>query len=559
MFWVLIISGIIIAISTSAISYVGYKQELKNIDSTFKQVESSFTDTLVNALWTFRSEDVRSTLEGIHKLPYVDFVNLRPVDHSNQSIGTFPTGEVEMKEFQLNFTNTENKVISLGTLQVFVGMDNVYEKLLHENLEILKMKAIEIFLVALLLVLIFNQIVTRHLSSIASYMEKLDIKKLDEPLRLDRSTPIVFKKKDSIDMVVDALNQMRDSLKISYENIQEESNKRKVAEEKAIDYSLSLEVAYKDLFESKTRQMELNNDLSQKYQDLQVAQDKLVEYARAQGMAEVTTGILHDIGNILNNIGMIRFRGSKILTESSLTTAVKINEMLSEQEDVEKFLNEDSKGKKVLSNLPTIFKGVAADQEELNEQMGKLEKSVKLMTKIIERQQNYAKSQYSFHKPKTELLDINKIITDSIELNKLSFDKYDIEIMTDLSELPQVECIYHEIYNIIANIMKNAKEAYMSKDFVGDRKTLEISSKLDDKSVRIEIKDNAIGIAKDNLEKVFEKGFSDKEDGHGFGLHTCRKSVRSLGGELWAESEGVGKGTTFVITLPIESDVKAAS
>jgi signal transduction histidine kinase len=75
--------------------------------------------------------------------------------------------------------------------------------------------------------------------------------------------------------------------------------------------------------------------------------------------------------------------------------------------------------------------------------------------------------------------------------------------------------------------------------------------------VRVQVKDNGIGIAPENLVKIFSHGFTTKKEGHGFGLHTCALAARDMGGSLVAESEGLGRGATFTLELPIAA-AKAA-
>lgn len=68
--------------------------------------------------------------------------------------------------------------------------------------------------------------------------------------------------------------------------------------------------------------------------------------------------------------------------------------------------------------------------------------------------------------------------------------------------------------------------------------------------IEISIKDNGIGIDRDNMEKIFELRYSTKESRLGFGLFWTKDFVEGLGGNITVESE-VGKGTTFIIHLPV--------
>jgi signal transduction histidine kinase len=71
--------------------------------------------------------------------------------------------------------------------------------------------------------------------------------------------------------------------------------------------------------------------------------------------------------------------------------------------------------------------------------------------------------------------------------------------------------------------------------------------------IEITVTDNGIGIAPENLTRIFSHGFTTKRDGHGFGLHSGALAAKEMGGALSAFSEGAGKGATFVLQLPLNA------
>ena len=68
--------------------------------------------------------------------------------------------------------------------------------------------------------------------------------------------------------------------------------------------------------------------------------------------------------------------------------------------------------------------------------------------------------------------------------------------------------------------------------------------------VRISVIDNGVGIAPENMGRLFTHGFTTRQSGHGFGLHSGALAAQELGGTLRAESEGPGLGATFILELP---------
>jgi signal transduction histidine kinase len=60
-----------------------------------------------------------------------------------------------------------------------------------------------------------------------------------------------------------------------------------------------------------------------------------------------------------------------------------------------------------------------------------------------------------------------------------------------------------------------------------------------------------VGIAPENLTRIFNHGFTTRKDGHGFGLHSGALAAKEMGGTLIVHSEGPGKGAAFTLSLPL--------
>ena len=69
--------------------------------------------------------------------------------------------------------------------------------------------------------------------------------------------------------------------------------------------------------------------------------------------------------------------------------------------------------------------------------------------------------------------------------------------------------------------------------------------------LKVSVSDNGVGIPAENLTKIFGHGFTTRKEGHGFGLHNGANAAREVGGKLSVQSEGVGKGATFTLDLPL--------
>jgi signal transduction histidine kinase len=82
-----------------------------------------------------------------------------------------------------------------------------------------------------------------------------------------------------------------------------------------------------------------------------------------------------------------------------------------------------------------------------------------------------------------------------------------------------------------------------------------INAKQDDTSVVVSIKDTGIGMSDQQLKKIFNEFYKADSSRHdfdssGLGLSICKRIVEKHNGKIWAESEGLGKGSTFYFTVP---------
>ena len=134
----------------------------------------------------------------------------------------------------------------------------------------------------------------------------------------------------------------------------------------------------------------------------------------------------------------------------------------------------------------------------------------------------------------------------------ISVSKKNLEIITEYQEIPKTAEQKTKLFFVLTSLFKNAIQAMSQVE----KKTLAISiSRTEDadqlhQSIFIKVNDNGSGIKADNLEKVFRHGFSQTKGSYGFELHNCANYIQDMGGKIWVESEGEGKGATFVLEFP---------
>ena len=182
--------------------------------------------------------------------------------------------------------------------------------------------------------------------------------------------------------------------------------------------------------------------------------------------------------------------------------------------------------------------------------------SVEHIKHIVSAQQSHAKVKLT-----KEKLNFQDLIEDAIAMNRNSLDRHGVRIDRQPGDIPLVESDRHMVLQILVNLMSNAKKA-MSANPVNDRK-ITIKTQLvehnNQQMVELSVTDNGVGINQDDLEKIFTRGFTTDKDGHGFGLHNSANNAAIMKGSLYATSQGLGLGATFVLCLPVQQPESESS
>jgi len=138
-----------------------------------------------------------------------------------------------------------------------------------------------------------------------------------------------------------------------------------------------------------------------------------------------------------------------------------------------------------------------------------------------------------------------------LRMNASALMRHDVRLCREYDEhLPEITVEKHKALQILVNLIRNAKQACDEIGSTDKQLTIRVTNGSD--RVRIALKDNGVGIPKDNLNRIFNFGFTTKKDGHGFGLHSSSLAANEMGGTLTAHSDGPGKGATFVLELPCQ-------
>jgi len=217
---ILIASSLVTLILTATQLYLDYRRDLDGIERRLDEIENSNLGTLASSLWKLDVEQLQLQLDGIVRLP--DMLGAEVVETARA--GGQP---LVIKAGKARDTAVVRRVVpivyrdrdrarTLGTLAVTATLEEVYQRLVDKAFVILVGQGIKTFLISLFILLIVHTVVTRHLTHLADYMRRLDIRQPPPPFRLHRRPR---PDKDELDTLVDAMAVAHANLEKAYADL----------------------------------------------------------------------------------------------------------------------------------------------------------------------------------------------------------------------------------------------------------------------------------------------------------------------------------------------------
>ena len=272
-------------------------------------------------------------------------------------------------------------------------------------------------------------------------------------------------------------------------------------------------------------------------------QRQLLETSRQAGMAEAATGVLHNVGNVLNGITVSAGLIADSLNQSRIPALSKALALL---RDCSKPFPPEAQGGRVLDYLDSLAKHLTDERQRLLREFREVRERLDHIRLIIRQQQSDAFDDGATAEP----VGVAALVDDAIAMHLIS--RMGITVQRDYQPLPPIYCEKHKLLQILVNLIRNAQQALLTGNAADRRLAIRIHRRDPDR-LRIEVADNGIGIARENLNRIFEFGFTTQSEGHGFSLHASANLARQLGGDLSCHSAGPGCGAAFILELPLNA------
>lgn len=322
---------------------------------------------------------------------------------------------------------------------------------------------------------------------------------------------------------------------------------KEVWKDGSITWSLTTKLPLRDENGAIIGTFGVNRDItaSRRLQEqLEATHRDLLEASRRAGMADVATGVLHNVGNVLNSLNVTAEVLAEGLRTSRIDGVSRLASLLaSHAADLPAFFG-TAKGAQVPGYLSQLAAHLVTERDRHLDQIAEMRKCVDHIKDIVAMQQSACRSSGL-----VEAHDPAALVEDALRLNAIALARHGVHIIRDFAPVPFVLADRTRVLQILINLLRNAKHALDDGAPAEKRLLIRIEAG-DPGQVRISVNDNGVGIPPENLERIFSHGFTTRKEGHGFGLHSAANAAAEIGGTLSAASDGPGHGATFALVLP---------
>jgi signal transduction histidine kinase len=256
------------------------------------------------------------------------------------------------------------------------------------------------------------------------------------------------------------------------------------------------------------------------------------------------------VGNVLNSVNVSTNVVTERLRHSEVGSLQKAGAMLRENlSDLPRYLTSDERGRHLPGFLIEVAQCLDEDQRAMLQELESVGRGLDHIKHIVGAQQTHAKRGDVRQRVRPA-----ELIESALEMNRESFTRHQIAISRDagIADVPEVLLDKHRVLQVLINVISNAKNSLCEGRPSNRRISIGVAEAASDSGsvIRFVITDNGMGIAPENLARIFGHGFTTRNAGHGFGLHSAANAAKEMGGSLTAASDGPGHGATFTLELP---------
>lgn len=272
---------------------------------------------------------------------------------------------------------------------------------------------------------------------------------------------------------------------------------------------------------------------------------QVVDQSFQAGFAELAKGVLHNLGNAMTPLGVrISKLGDRLRDAPAGDVDLAFSELVKEGQgsarraDLEEFLR-------------LACRELAACVKESQSDVAVVQRQATIVQTALSELMRSTRNAHVI-----ESVRLPDLVAQTLEIvPDTCRQRLVVDADESLRKVGAVQVARTVLRLVLQNLIINAADAV--RDAGRDKGVLHFAAEIvggaDSEQLHLHCKDDGVGIAADNLQRVFDKGFSTKsrETNYGIGLHWCANAIGALGGRIWAASEGPGLGASMHLMLPL--------
>jgi sensor domain CHASE-containing protein len=275
------------------------------------------------------------------------------------------------------------------------------------------------------------------------------------------------------------------------------------------------------------------------------SRSQLVDQSFQAGFAELAKGVLHNLGNAMTPISV---RLASLYDRLRQAPAEDAEQAVAEMQGP---VTDPQRAADLEQFVRLACGDLAGTVQAAREDVGVITRQTTVIQTMLAEQLRSARNEAVI-----EPVRLTELVAQSLEIVPDSCRQRLLVAADDtLRRVGVVRVARTVLRLVLQNLIINAADAV--RDAGKAKGVLRVSAEIvpaeAGQQLHLQCEDDGVGISAQNLERVFEKGFSTKspETNHGIGLHWCANAVGALGGRIWAASDGPGRGASLHLLVPL--------
>ena len=561
--------------------YFDYRYEVGAIKSRLSEIEGSYLQSLGEGLWNLDGRQLELQIEGILRLPAIRFVEVRETtDRADPMVvsgGRRQDHAAVSREFPL-FHTSRGERQQVGVLSIEATFDEVYRALLDKAVVISIGQGATIFLVSFFILYITHRLVTRHLTALAGFLGRYDLRQPPPPLRLQRRAP---KEKDELDQVIAAFETMRQSLERAYDDLRKSEQRFRDYAETASDWFWETGPEHDFSYFSEQggfgidwgkligkRRWDVAGDFASEPEHWH-------EHLATLERREPFRDFVYKVRRVDGSLGFVSISGKPMFDAEGRFSGYRgVARDITERQRAEEALREAQAELAHVTRVATLGEFATSIAHEINQPLAGVVTNGQACLRWLGRAvPDLAEARAAVERiirdgtrageviariralvrkaaPQRTRLAMNEVIAEVLALAEGELRRHGVALYTDLAAaLPLVLGDRIQLQQVLLNLLLNGMEALRG---VTDRpRALIVRSQPEESAaIRVSVQDVGPGIPPQDLERIFTAFMTTKPEGLGIGLAVSRSIIEAHGGRLWATLND-GPGATVQFTLPI--------